>query len=70
LGLRFIETKDQKEHLQQHLKILKALDQLLEKYCSTNLNRANIKKEPIQNIATLIGANKAAALQKFFEANP
>ena len=31
---------------------------------------ANIKKEPIQNIATLIGAKKAAALQKFFEANP
>ena len=31
---------------------------------------ANIKKEPIQNIAALIGAKKAAALQKFFEANP
>ena len=31
---------------------------------------ANIKKEPIQNIASLIGAKKAAALQKFFEANP
>ena len=31
---------------------------------------ANIKKEPIQNIVALIGAKKAAALQKFFEANP
>ena len=31
---------------------------------------ANIKKEPTQNIAALIGAKKAAALQKFFEANP
>jgi excinuclease ABC subunit C len=31
---------------------------------------ANIKREPTQNIATLIGAKKAAALQKFFEANP
>ena len=31
---------------------------------------ANIKKEPIQNIAALIGAKKAAALQQFFEANP
>jgi len=31
---------------------------------------ANIKKEPIQNIAALIGAKKAAALQKFFEASP
>ena len=31
---------------------------------------ANIKKEPAQNIAALIGAKKAAALQKFFEANP
>ena len=31
---------------------------------------ANIKKEPIQNISALIGAKKAAALQKFFEANP
>lgn len=31
---------------------------------------ANIKKEPIQNIAAMIGAKKAAALQKFFEANP
>ena len=31
---------------------------------------ANIKKEPIQNIAALIGSKKAAALQKFFEANP
>ena len=30
----------------------------------------NIKKEPIQNIVALIGAKKAAALQKFFEANP
>lgn len=30
---------------------------------------ANIKKEPTQNIAALIGAKKAAALQKFFEAN-
>jgi excinuclease ABC subunit C len=28
---------------------------------------ANIKKEPIQNIAALIGAKKAAALQKHFE---
>ena len=28
---------------------------------------ANIKKEPIQNIAALIGAKKAAALQKYFE---
>ena len=31
---------------------------------------ANIKKEPTQNIAALIGAKKAAALLKFFEANP
>jgi len=31
---------------------------------------ANIKKESTQNIAALIGAKKAAALQKFFEANP
>jgi excinuclease ABC subunit C len=31
---------------------------------------ANIKKEPTQNIAAIIGAKKAAALQKFFEANP
>ena len=31
---------------------------------------ANIKKETTQNIAALIGAKKAAALQKFFEANP
>jgi excinuclease ABC subunit C len=31
---------------------------------------ANIKKEPIQNIVALIGAKKAAALQKFFEATP
>ena len=31
---------------------------------------ANIKKEPTQNIAAVIGAKKAAALQKFFEANP
>ena len=31
---------------------------------------ANIKKEPIANIAAVIGAKKAAALQKFFEANP
>ena len=31
---------------------------------------ANIKKEPIQHIVVLIGAKKAAALQKFFEANP
>lgn len=31
---------------------------------------ANIKKEPTQNIAALIGAKKAAALHKFFEANP
>lgn len=31
---------------------------------------ANIKKEPTKNIAALIGAKKAAALQKFFEANP
>jgi len=31
---------------------------------------ANIKKEPTQNIAALIGSKKAAALQKFFEANP
>ncbi len=31
---------------------------------------ANIKREPTQNIAALIGAKKAAALQKFFEANP
>ena len=31
---------------------------------------ANIKKEPIQNIAAIIGAKKAATLQKFFEANP
>jgi excinuclease ABC subunit C len=31
---------------------------------------ANIKKESAQNIAGLIGAKKAAALQKFFEANP
>lgn len=31
---------------------------------------ANIKKEPTQNIAALIGAKKAAALQKFFDANP
>jgi len=31
---------------------------------------ANIKKEPIQNVVALIGAKKAAALQKFFEANP
>jgi hypothetical protein len=31
---------------------------------------ANIKKEPIQNISALIGAKKAAALQKFFEATP
>jgi hypothetical protein len=31
---------------------------------------ANIKKESIQNITALIGAKKAAALQKFFEANP
>jgi excinuclease ABC subunit C len=31
---------------------------------------ANIKKEPIQNISALIGAKKAAALQKFFEAIP
>jgi excinuclease ABC subunit C len=31
---------------------------------------ANIKKEPTQNIAALIGAKKAAALQQFFEANP
>lgn len=31
---------------------------------------ANIKKEPAQNIAAIIGAKKAAALQKFFEANP
>jgi excinuclease ABC subunit C len=31
---------------------------------------ANIKKEPIQNIVALIGVKKAAALQKFFEANP
>lgn len=31
---------------------------------------ANIKKEPIQNITALIGAKKATALQKFFEANP
>jgi excinuclease ABC subunit C len=31
---------------------------------------ANIKKEPTQNIAALIGAKKATALQKFFEANP
>jgi len=31
---------------------------------------ANIKKEPAQNIAALIGAKKAASLQKFFEANP
>ena len=31
---------------------------------------ANIKKEPAQNIAALIGDKKAAALQKFFEANP
>ena len=28
---------------------------------------ANIKKEPIQNIAAIIGAKKAAALQKYFE---
>jgi excinuclease ABC subunit C len=31
---------------------------------------ANIKKEPTQNIAAIIGAKKAAALQKFFEDNP
>ena len=31
---------------------------------------ANIKREPIQNIEAIIGAKKAAALQKFFEANP
>ena len=31
---------------------------------------ANIKKEPTQNIAALIGAKKAAALQQFFETNP
>lgn len=31
---------------------------------------ANIKKEPTLNIAAIIGAKKAAALQKFFEANP
>lgn len=31
---------------------------------------ANIKKESTQNIAAIIGAKKAAALQKFFEANP
>jgi excinuclease ABC subunit C len=31
---------------------------------------ANIKKESTQNIAALIGAKKAAALKKFFEANP
>jgi excinuclease ABC subunit C len=31
---------------------------------------ANIKKEPVANIAAIIGARKAAALQKFFEANP
>ena len=31
---------------------------------------ANIKKETTQNIAALIGAKKAAALQQFFETNP
>jgi excinuclease ABC subunit C len=31
---------------------------------------ANIKKESTQNIAAIIGAKKAAALQKFFEDNP
>ena len=31
---------------------------------------ANIKKEPVANIAAIIGPRKAAALQKFFEANP
>ena len=31
---------------------------------------ANIKKEPVANVAAIIGPRKAAALQKFFEANP